>query len=49
MKRISRSDRKLDFDIHALVFVVSMLGWGSGLLIHWWFARGPGAGRDEIN
>lgn len=49
MKQIGPSDRKLGFDIHALVFVLSMLGWGGGLLIHWWFARGPGAGRAQTN
>jgi hypothetical protein len=65
MKRVSLSEKKLGFNIHALVFVPSMalllainlwkgspywimwvlLGWGAGLLAHWWFVLGPGASK----
>ena len=24
-----------------------LLGWGIGLLAHWWFVLGPGAGKAE--
>jgi hypothetical protein len=62
MKDLSLSQRKLGFNIHAFVFVATMvllaainlwkgapywvlwvlLGWGIGLLAHWWFTLGPG-------
>lgn len=25
-----------------------LLGWGAGLLSHWWFVLGPGARRNEL-
>lgn len=63
MKHSSETDRKRGFDIHAIVFVPTLivlaivnlavgrpywvlwvlLGWGIGLLMHWWFVLGPGA------
>jgi hypothetical protein len=69
MKQVSESGRKLGFNIHAIVFVLTivllaainlavgppywvlwvLLGWGIGLLIHWWFVRGPGASRAGTN
>ena len=65
MKRVSLSQKKLGFNIHAFVFVPSMalllvinlwkgspywilwvlLGWGIGLLAHWWFVLGHGASK----
>jgi hypothetical protein len=68
MKQLSESEKKLGFNIHAIVFALTMvllaainlavgppywvlwslLGWGFGLLMHWWFARGPGAGKTAI-
>ena len=27
--------------------VWTVLGWGIGLLAHWWFVLGPGAGPSE--
>lgn len=64
MKHLTKADQKLGFNIHAVVFVMSMiamviinvavgppwwviwpaLGWSVGLLMHWWFTLGPGAG-----
>jgi hypothetical protein len=26
-----------------------LLGWGIGVLAHWWFVRGPGAGKAETS
>ena len=69
MRGIGKSDRKLGFNVHALVFVLAMvllavinvavgrpywvlwtlLAWGIGLLAHWWFVLGPGAGRAGSN
>lgn len=69
MKHISEPARKLGFNIHAIVFVLTMvvlaainlsvgrpywvlwvlLGWGIGLLMHWWFVLGPGANRARTN
>ncbi len=65
MKQMNESKRKLGVNIHAIVFVPTMvllaiinlavgspywvlwvlLGWGIGLLMHWWFVSGPGARR----
>lgn len=65
MRHMSEAARKQGFNIHAIVFVPTMvvltivnvvvgrpwwilwvlLGWGIGLLMHWWFVVGPGAGR----
>lgn len=63
MRHMSEAERKRGFNIHAIVFVPTMvllaivniavgrpywvlwvlLGWGIGLLMHWWFVLGPGA------
>jgi hypothetical protein len=26
-----------------------LLGWGIGLLGHWWFVMGPGAARSDVS
>jgi hypothetical protein len=63
MKHLSESAKRVGFNIHAIVFVPTivllvilnliigrpywvqwvLLGWGIGLLMHWWFGRGSGA------
>jgi len=63
----SLSQRKRGFNIHAFVFVASiivmvglnlwlgqpywvvwvLLGWGIGIVSHWFFVLGPGAGKSE--
>jgi hypothetical protein len=63
MHTLTLAQQKLGFNIHAFVFVVTMvllaainiwmgrpwwvlwvlLGWGIGLLSHWFFTLGPGA------
>jgi hypothetical protein len=65
MKQVSESHKRLGFNIHMIVFILTMallaiinvavgppwwvlwvlLGWGIGLLSHWWFVLGPGACR----
>lgn len=65
MKELSLVQRRRGFNIHAFLFVVTMvlllainlwkgapywilwvlLGWGIGLLSHWFFVLGPGAGK----
>ena len=67
MKDVSLSEKKRGFQIHAIVFVPtiialfvvnyftgpplwalwSLLAWGVGLLAHWWFVLGPGAGKPQ--
>ena len=67
MKNATPAQQKLGFNIHAFVFVVTMvllaainlwkgapywvlwvlLGWGIGLLAHWFFVLGPGAEKPE--
>ncbi len=62
MRQQSEAGRKRGLNIHAIVFVLTMvllavvnvmtgspywvfwvaLGWGIGLLAHWWFIAGPG-------
>jgi len=66
MKRLTQSEKKRGFRIHAIVFVLSialllvinlwtgspywvlwvLLGWGIGLVSHWWFVLGSGAGKS---
>ena len=67
MTHLSPAQQRRGFNIHAFVFVVTMvvlaainlwkgapywvlwvlLGWGIGLLSHWFFVLGPGADRSE--
>ncbi len=69
MMKISQSDRTRGFQVHAFVFVATMvllaainlskgepywvlwvlLGWGIGLLSHWWFSIGPAAVKSDAS
>jgi len=64
-KHHSPAALKLGFNIHAIVFILSiiamvainvvigppwwvvwpLIGWGVGLVMHWWFGPGPGRPR----
>ena len=67
MHSLTLPQQKRGFNIHAFVFVVTMvllvainlwkgapywvlwvlLGWGIGLLSHWFFTLGPGAQKPD--
>jgi hypothetical protein len=67
MQNLSLSQKKRGLNIHAFVFVATMillvainlwkgepywvlwvlLGWGIGLVAHWFFTLGPGADTDR--
>ena len=69
MIHTSRTQRRRGVQIHAFVFVVTMvllaalnfsigepywivwplIGWGVGVLAHWWFTLGPGADIGHEN